>query len=51
MLGFLTAITGLVSRQAMEKAIETTVKAKTVSMNLRAFTAGYQYTAVREHTG
>lgn len=51
MLGFLTAITGLVSRQAMEKAIETTVKAKTVSMNLCAFTAGYQYAAVREHTG
>ena len=51
MLGFLTAITGLVSRQAMEKAIETTVKAKTVSMNLRAFAAGYQYAPVRERTG
>ena len=51
MLGFLTAITGLVSRQAMEKAIETTVKAKTVPLNLRAFAAGYEYATVGEYKG
>jgi 2-oxoglutarate ferredoxin oxidoreductase subunit gamma len=51
MLGFLTAMTGLVSRQAMEKAIETTVKAKTVPINLRAFAAGFEYAAQREHQG
>jgi 2-oxoglutarate ferredoxin oxidoreductase subunit gamma len=51
MLGFLTAITGLVNRQAIEKAIETTVKAKTVPVNLRAFAAGFEYAAQREHQG
>ena len=51
MLGFLTAMTGLVGRQAMEKAIETTVKAKTVPINLRAFAAGFEYAAQREHQG
>ena len=51
MLGFFTAITGLVSRQAMEKAIENTVKAKTVPVNLRAFAAGFEYAAQREHPG
>ena len=51
MLGFLTAITGLVSRQAMEKAIETTVKAKTVPVNLRAFATGYEYAKEAEHKG
>ena len=51
MLGYLTALTGLVSRQAMEKAIETTVKAKTVPVNLHAFAAGYEYALQREHKG
>lgn len=51
MLGFLTAITGLVNRQAIEKAIETTVKAKTVPVNLRAFATGFEYAAQREHQG
>jgi 2-oxoglutarate ferredoxin oxidoreductase subunit gamma len=51
MLGFFTALTGLASRQAMEKAIETTVKAKTVPVNLRAFAAGYEYAVQGEHKG
>lgn len=51
MLGFLSALTRLVSRQAMEKAIETTVKAKTVPVNMRAFAAGYEYATVGEHKG
>ena len=51
MLGFLTVVTGLVSRQAMEKAIEATVKTKTVPVNLRAFAVGYEYAAVGERKG
>jgi Pyruvate/2-oxoacid:ferredoxin oxidoreductase gamma subunit len=35
----------------MEKAIETTVKAKTMAVNLRAFATGYEYAAVGEHNG
>ena len=42
-LGFFPAVTGLVSRQAVEKAIETTVKAKTVPFNLEAFAKGFEY--------
>lgn len=44
MMGFFAAATGLVGREAMEKAIETTVKAKTVPLNLRAFATGFEYT-------
>lgn len=51
MLGFFTAVTRLVNRQSVEKAIEATVKAKTVPINLRAFTVGYEYAALREHQG
>jgi 2-oxoglutarate ferredoxin oxidoreductase subunit gamma len=51
MLGFFTAVTGLVDRQAMEKAIGATVKAKTVPINLRAFAAGYEFAPLREHKG
>jgi 2-oxoglutarate ferredoxin oxidoreductase subunit gamma len=42
-LGFFTAVTGLVTRQAAQKAIQTTVKAKTVPLNLDAFAKGYAY--------
>lgn len=41
MLGGFTAVTGLVSREAMEKAIETSVKPGTVSLNLLAFASGF----------
>lgn len=50
MLGFFTAVTGLVSRQAMEKAIETSMKSKIVAMNLRALAAGYEYAPERERS-
>jgi len=43
MLGFFTASTDVVDRGAVEKAIETTVKPKTLPLNLKAFEAGYQY--------
>ena len=42
MLGFLTAVTNLVSVEAMEEAIRTTVPEKTIDLNLRAFRAGYE---------
>jgi len=41
MLGFLTGVTGVVSREAMEEAIRTTVPQKTIDLNLRAFAAGF----------
>lgn len=42
MLGALTAVVDWVTREAMEQAIESTVKPKTVNLNLEAFAAGYQ---------
>jgi 2-oxoglutarate ferredoxin oxidoreductase subunit gamma len=43
MLGFITAVTDIVRREAVEKAIEVSVKAKTVSLNLQAFARGFEY--------
>lgn len=43
MLGFLTGATALVGREAMEEAIRTTVPPKTIDLNLRAFSAGFDY--------
>jgi 2-oxoglutarate ferredoxin oxidoreductase subunit gamma len=43
MLGFFTAVTGLVDPQAMLMALETSVKAKTLPLNLSAFQAGFEY--------
>ena len=48
MLGFFTAVTGLVSREAMEKAIKSSVKPKTAPLNLDAFAAGYEYALQKE---
>lgn len=48
MLGFFTAVTGLVSRPAVERAIETTIKAKALALNRRAFAAGYAYAGQKE---
>ena len=45
MLGFFTAVTGLVKRQAMERAIETTVRPKTLELNKKAFLTGSEYAA------
>jgi len=42
MLGFFTAVTGLVSPPAVEKAIEDSVKPTTVELNLRALAAGLE---------
>jgi len=45
MLGFFTAVSGLVDPESMHKALETSVKAKTLPLNLRAFKAGFDYKA------
>jgi 2-oxoglutarate ferredoxin oxidoreductase subunit gamma len=43
MLGFFTAVTGLVSRENMEKALESSLKPKIVPLNVQAFAAGFEY--------
>jgi len=43
MLGFFTAVSGLVPPEAMKQAIESSVKAKTVPLNIRAFETGYEH--------
>lgn len=47
MLGALTAASGVVSRGAIEEAIRTSVRERTVPLNLKAFDAGYRH--VRQH--
>lgn len=44
-LGFLTAATGCVGHDAMEKAIRTSVPKQFVALNLQAFEMGYAYAA------
>ena len=43
MAGFFTAVTGIVSKNAMRKAIETSVPKGTEGLNLMAFEKGYEY--------
>lgn len=42
LLGYIAGITGVVSREAVKKSIQTTVKEKVIDMNIRAFEAGYE---------
>ena len=42
MLGALSAITGIVSREGLEAAVKSTVPGKTVDLNLKALEEGYQ---------
>jgi len=42
-LGFFTAVTKLVSREAMRKAVENTVPKGTIELNLKAFDEGFNY--------
>lgn len=48
MLGFLSAHSDLIERQSMQKAIETSVPAKTIPLNMEAFTLGFNYTSNKE---
>ncbi|MFH1723887.1 MAG: 2-oxoacid:acceptor oxidoreductase family protein [Elusimicrobiota bacterium] len=41
MFGYVVGLTGVISREAAEKAIHSTVKPKTVNLNLKAFAAGF----------
>ncbi|MGB9667559.1 MAG: 2-oxoacid:acceptor oxidoreductase family protein [Thermosulfidibacteraceae bacterium] len=43
MCGFLAAVTGVVSKEAMEKSVLDTVPAGTEEVNLKAFQVGYEY--------
>ncbi|MCJ7622448.1 MAG: 2-oxoacid:acceptor oxidoreductase family protein [Anaerolineaceae bacterium] len=43
MLGFLTEVLGLIDQEFIIEAIKTTVKPKTIPLNLSAFSAGYEY--------
>lgn len=45
MLGFFTAVFGLVTPEAVEQAIASSVKPKTIQLNLQAFSAGYSHAA------
>ena len=42
-LGFLTAATGLVERESIEDAIKSSVRETVVELNMKAFSAGYEY--------
>ena len=48
MTGFFTAVTGVVTKEAMEKAIQASVPAGTERLNLAAFGRGYAYGANEE---
>jgi 2-oxoglutarate ferredoxin oxidoreductase subunit gamma len=48
MLGFFTAVTGLISEEGVEKAIEDTVKPHTLELNRRALITGLRYGAREE---
>lgn len=43
MLGFFTAVTGLINSTAMEKALLDSIPVGTEDLNLRAFKKGYEY--------
>ena len=43
MAGFFTSVTGLISQEAMRKAVETSVPKGTEELNIKAFTKGYEY--------
>lgn len=48
MLGYLSAASNLVEREAVEEAIKTSVRSKTLELNQKAFLAGFEYLAQLE---
>ena len=44
-LGSLCALTNLVRREALEESIRTSVRERTLPLNLKAFAAGFEYAA------
>lgn len=51
MVGYFTAVTGLLSRDAVEKSIEETVRPKTLALNLKAFEVGFNHPVVAAPPG
>lgn len=51
MVGFFTAVTGLISREAMRKAVETSVPKGTEELNLKAFDRGYEWGMKQRKSG
>lgn len=51
MLGFFTAICGLVPKEAVEKAIETSIRQKFVPLNRKAFATGFEYACQKMSPG
>ena len=43
MLGAFTAVTGLISKDAMLESVKSSVPPKTIDLNVKAFEAGYEY--------
>jgi 2-oxoglutarate ferredoxin oxidoreductase subunit gamma len=43
MLGAFTAVTGLISKDAMLESVKSSVPPKTIDLNMKAFEAGYEY--------
>lgn len=51
MVGFFTAVTGLLTRDAVERSIEETVKPKTLPLNLKAFEVGFTHPVLTRQSG
>jgi 2-oxoglutarate ferredoxin oxidoreductase subunit gamma len=51
MLGFFGAVTKLIPRDALRKAVETSVPEGTQELNLKAFDRGFEYAEQMEKTG
>jgi len=51
MLGFFTAVTDVVSKEAMEKAVPGSVPDRALELNLKAFAHGYEYGFEQLETG
>lgn len=49
MLGFFTAVTRLVSKEGMKKAVADSVPPRFVELNLKAFEKGYEYRADKKN--
>ena len=47
-LGFYTALSDLIEREAVEQAVRSSVKAKVVALNLEAFARGYAWAGEKE---
>jgi 2-oxoglutarate ferredoxin oxidoreductase subunit gamma len=43
MLGFFTAVTGIVTHESMKKAVPESVPEKAIELNMQAFEKGFQY--------